>query len=600
VHRDVKPGNILLEKGVERAVLTDFGLARAADDKTLTRWGIVAGTPQYMSPEQARGEPLDGRSDLFSLGCVLYEMATGVSPFHADSALATLRRLVDEAPRAIGSLNPELPPWFIVLVNRLLEKDPSRRLGSAREVSDLLEACLAHLQQPAQAPLPPVLRGQRRVFGQRFVGVLTMLALLGIGLFGFVVFSADPPDIAGEWSSDEWGRVVLEKSDKGDYAGTYSDTFGKQPGRIELKWSRVERRFNGAWREGEDRFGELSVRLVGDEIRGAHTTDAKSKINPGTPRLADLTWVRPQRSSGTRRMETGALSHRVPFEIGATYLRGGDRITIDEVRGTADAVATGNMYEIKGTYRLASRDKATLAVYVTDDASDATIPRPREAPTQKTQSITVERGEGRFALILYVWQAGKPHVSFYPESGAEGFGHVYFGTGDSVLKKGWWESSPGGAASGNQLRSETAPATALQFSQAVELVLSMDSSKFMLDFDTGQTMDPPATFRPETGRMDVCTTQVQPYHYPTGLIGLALQGLEVKPSDWNASASEVRRALANDGLQPLTQMDTGPEANPTYFFKTRDGAQGILQLQGVVDNPKGVRLRYKTIQTAQK
>ena len=92
VHRDVKPANILLEKGVERAVLTDFGLARAADDVSMTRWGIIAGTPQYMSPEQAKGEPLDGRSDLFSLGCVLYEMATGVSPFKADSTVATLRR----------------------------------------------------------------------------------------------------------------------------------------------------------------------------------------------------------------------------------------------------------------------------------------------------------------------------------------------------------------------------------------------------------------------------------------------------------------------------------------------------------------------------
>jgi serine/threonine protein kinase len=71
VHRDVKPANILLEKGVERAVLTDFGLARAADDLALTRYGVIAGTPQYMSPEQARGESLDARSDLFSLGCVL-------------------------------------------------------------------------------------------------------------------------------------------------------------------------------------------------------------------------------------------------------------------------------------------------------------------------------------------------------------------------------------------------------------------------------------------------------------------------------------------------------------------------------------------------
>ena len=154
VHRDVKPANILLEKGVERAVLTDFGLARAADDVALTRWGIIAGTPQYMSPEQARGEPLDGRSDLFSLGCVLYEMATGVSPFRADSMMATMRRLVDDSPQAMASLNPELPPWFIAIVDRLLEKDPSRRFGSAKEVSELLEGCLAHVQQPASVPLP--------------------------------------------------------------------------------------------------------------------------------------------------------------------------------------------------------------------------------------------------------------------------------------------------------------------------------------------------------------------------------------------------------------------------------------------------------------
>src|SRR5207302_10794269 len=157
VHRDVKPANILLEIGVDRAVLTDFGLARAADDVAMTRWGIIAGTPQYMSPEQAKGEPLDGRSDLFSLGCVLYEMATGVSPFRTDSVMATMRRLVDESPQALASLNPELPPWFIAIVDRLLEKDPSRRFGSAKEVSELLEGCLAHVQQPASVPLPAAL-----------------------------------------------------------------------------------------------------------------------------------------------------------------------------------------------------------------------------------------------------------------------------------------------------------------------------------------------------------------------------------------------------------------------------------------------------------
>lgn len=81
VHRDVKPANILLEKGVDRVMLTDFGLARTVDDASLTKTGVIAGTPQYMSPEQARGEATDHRSDLFSLGSVMYAMCTGRPPF---------------------------------------------------------------------------------------------------------------------------------------------------------------------------------------------------------------------------------------------------------------------------------------------------------------------------------------------------------------------------------------------------------------------------------------------------------------------------------------------------------------------------------------
>src|SRR5262245_7004629 len=89
VHRDVKPANILLENGVERVKITDFGLARTVDDVALTQTNIIAGTPCYMSPEQARGETVDHRSDLFSLGSVLYAMCTGRTPFRADSTVAT-------------------------------------------------------------------------------------------------------------------------------------------------------------------------------------------------------------------------------------------------------------------------------------------------------------------------------------------------------------------------------------------------------------------------------------------------------------------------------------------------------------------------------
>src|SRR5262245_59138032 len=112
VHRDVKPANILLENGVERAKLTDFGLARAGDDASLTQSGVVAGTPMYMSPEQAQGEAVDFRSDLFSLGSVLYAMCTGRPPFRAPTAVAVLKRVCEETPRPIREINPELPRWL--------------------------------------------------------------------------------------------------------------------------------------------------------------------------------------------------------------------------------------------------------------------------------------------------------------------------------------------------------------------------------------------------------------------------------------------------------------------------------------------------------
>ncbi len=96
VHRDIKPANVLIEKDTQRVKLTDFGLARASDDVKLTKTGMVTGTPLYMSPEQAMGSAADERSDLFSFGAVLYEMATGSSPFQAPSIVGVMKRVMDE------------------------------------------------------------------------------------------------------------------------------------------------------------------------------------------------------------------------------------------------------------------------------------------------------------------------------------------------------------------------------------------------------------------------------------------------------------------------------------------------------------------------
>ena len=161
VHRDVKPANILLENSVERVRLTDFGLARAAADASMSHSGIVAGTPYFMARRAARGDLTDHRADLFSLGSTLYAMCAGHPPFRAETPLAVLRRVCDESPRPLREINPQVPFWLEALVARLMAKDPRDRYQTADEAGDLLRRCLAHVQQPLSSPLPAGLGDSR-------------------------------------------------------------------------------------------------------------------------------------------------------------------------------------------------------------------------------------------------------------------------------------------------------------------------------------------------------------------------------------------------------------------------------------------------------
>jgi serine/threonine-protein kinase len=141
IHRDVKPGNILLGEG-NWALLTDFGLAKMrAVGRKLTRSGIGMGTPDYMSPEQAQGLPVDGRADLYSLGCTLNEMLTGKVPFEADSGMAVVVKHITEPPRPPRQLNPQIPLAVEQVILRSLEKDPAKRYQTAEAmVADLARA----------------------------------------------------------------------------------------------------------------------------------------------------------------------------------------------------------------------------------------------------------------------------------------------------------------------------------------------------------------------------------------------------------------------------------------------------------------------------
>ncbi|HVS34072.1 MAG TPA: protein kinase, partial [Gemmataceae bacterium] len=153
VHRDVKPSNVWLETPARRVKLLDFGLARMqAGDARITNPGMVVGTPAYMAPEQAQGEPLDGRADLFSLGCVLYQMVTGRPPFQGETALAVMAAVVSQTPPPASQINAAIPAPLSDLLSRLLAKRPADRPASAEAVGEELRSVERAGMAPAGQP----------------------------------------------------------------------------------------------------------------------------------------------------------------------------------------------------------------------------------------------------------------------------------------------------------------------------------------------------------------------------------------------------------------------------------------------------------------
>ena len=315
VHRDIKPANILLNDGVERILITDFGVARAMDDASMTQTGLIAGTPQYMSPEQARGELVDHRSDLFSLGALLYTVCTGRPPFRAEAPFGILRKITDTQPRSILEINPEIPAWLVAIIDRLLEKEPSKRFEDAKEVSEIFEKCLAHLRQPNQNNLPrkvidlPLTLSiatppkPRKLSASGLVNWLKIAA----ATFGIAIVAAagllwltQAPDISGSWQGDSWNSISLKSVKEANdwYAGRFIDSAGRK-GAIHLEWSRMERRYKGRWSLDANNSGNIVVRQgINGSIRGAIMFDSDVTSSSMGQRLRDFEW-RPSESSST-------------------------------------------------------------------------------------------------------------------------------------------------------------------------------------------------------------------------------------------------------------------------------------------------------------
>jgi hypothetical protein len=218
IHRDIKPGNIWLESrpgAAERVKILDFGLARAtADGAQLTQAGTIVGTPAYMAPEQFQGQAVDGRCDLFSLGCVLYRMATGEQPFQGADSIALLLAVTTHAPRPPEAIDPTLPPALCALIMGLLAKQPDERPASAQAVVEALSAIergenLLSSAGPVQrraTARPARGRPAARRRWRSVVAAAVLLALVGAG--GYLC----GPTIV-RWACNE-GELVIEIDDR--------------------------------------------------------------------------------------------------------------------------------------------------------------------------------------------------------------------------------------------------------------------------------------------------------------------------------------------------------------------------------------------------
>jgi beta-lactam-binding protein with PASTA domain/tRNA A-37 threonylcarbamoyl transferase component Bud32 len=196
VHRDIKPANVMITRSGEIKVM-DFGIARAVSDAqaTMTQTAQVIGTAQYLSPEQARGERVDARSDLYSAGCLLYELLTGRPPFIGDSPVAIAYQHVSENPIPPSRLDPEIPPWIDAIVLKAMAKNPADRYQSAGEMRSDIQRGLSGMPVAA----PPTASYQRT---QR-MGSATMMA--GQGGYGGST-GAIPAYQYGNDEDDDMGR----------------------------------------------------------------------------------------------------------------------------------------------------------------------------------------------------------------------------------------------------------------------------------------------------------------------------------------------------------------------------------------------------------
>ncbi len=198
VHRDIKPPNIIYSpEGSIR--VTDFGIARIEDPggHQMTQVGEILGTPMYMSPEQVMGQTLDGRSDLYSLGVILYQMTTGKRPFQGTTLASIFRAITQDTPETPHVLDPAIPEALSDLIMKLLDKEPVRRFASGEDLIEAFRGCLpAKVPSPPMSPPPLTSPGQRGIgTGRKMIlsGLIVLIVCAGLGGYYFFRPIQPPP-----------------------------------------------------------------------------------------------------------------------------------------------------------------------------------------------------------------------------------------------------------------------------------------------------------------------------------------------------------------------------------------------------------------------
>jgi predicted Ser/Thr protein kinase len=350
VHRDVKPQNVLLsEEGVPK--VTDFGIARTSDVESVTLTGTVMGTSEYISPEQARGEPVDYRSDVYSLGAILFELCTGDVPYPGENPVSVAMRHLHEPVPSARARRREVPARLDAAIRHAMAKDPAERFGSMDELIAELEGCLRALgggEETIVLPAPVRPRRGKRRGGRRFVRalVLSLVALLLVGaaavgafaLAGLFESSEDgdggaapgsPISVQGLRGYDPFGdnneehdgdAPLAVDDDPGTYWTTETYTAGLQKDGV------------GLLLDAGERVDPSSFRITTD------TPGFKAEIRAGSSEAGDFEPVSPNRTvNGTTAfpIETGGARY---FVVWITELQPGENVAarINEVRARGD------------------------------------------------------------------------------------------------------------------------------------------------------------------------------------------------------------------------------------------------------------------------